>query len=172
MKFLEILAPKIFKTPSHHVFTHFINILLQNSLAALFLKCLEWFLSWYLQFFLKTRNYHFFELFTFLHYSFVRFEKFNPLTDFSYVPAGVSYLVEQLPYCDLLRLSPLTGWFVLSVRQVVRLRVVKKSRVLSLRAIELCFFICQIFYLSKGLTSVFTQPSEICVTESESKNFV
>ena len=60
----------------------------------------------------------------------------------------------------------------MSVRQVVRLRVVKKSRVLSLRAIELCFFICQIFYLSKGLTSVFTQPSELCVTESESKNFV
>ena len=32
----------------------------------------------------------------------------------------MSYLVEQLPYCDLLRLSPLTGWFVLSARQVVR----------------------------------------------------
>ncbi len=35
-------------------------------------------------------------------------------------PGCRTYLVEQLPYCDLLRLSPLTGWFVLSARQVVR----------------------------------------------------
>ena len=32
----------------------------------------------------------------------------------------MSYLVEQLPHCDLLRLSLSTGWFVLSARQVVR----------------------------------------------------
>ena len=31
----------------------------------------------------------------------------------------MSYLVEQLPHCDLLRLSLSTGWFVLSARQVV-----------------------------------------------------
>ena len=31
----------------------------------------------------------------------------------------MSCLVEQLPHCDLLRLSLLTGWFVLSARQVV-----------------------------------------------------
>ena len=31
----------------------------------------------------------------------------------------VSYLVEQLPHCDLLRLSLLTGWFVVSARQVI-----------------------------------------------------
>ena len=35
----------------------------------------------------------------------------------------MSYLVEQLPHCDLLRLSLSTGWFVLSARQVVRARL-------------------------------------------------
>ena len=35
-----------------------------------------------------------------------------------YVPAEVSYLVEQLPHSDLLRLSLSTGRFVLSARQV------------------------------------------------------
>ena len=35
----------------------------------------------------------------------------------------MSYLVEQLPHCDLLRLSLSTGWFVLSARQVIRSRL-------------------------------------------------
>ena len=35
----------------------------------------------------------------------------------------MSYLVEQLPHCDLLRLSLSTGWFVLSARQVIRARL-------------------------------------------------
>ena len=36
----------------------------------------------------------------------------------------MSYLVEQLPHCDLLRLSLSTGWFVLSARQVVHPRLI------------------------------------------------
>ena len=39
----------------------------------------------------------------------------------------MSYLVEQLPYCDLLRLSLLTGWFVLSAWQVVLIIGLKKK---------------------------------------------
>ena len=52
----------------------------------------------------------------------------------------MSYLVEQLPYCDLLRLSPLTGWFVLSARQVVCSSKGFKGRVLAFQSESSAFF--------------------------------
>ena len=81
----------------------------------------------------------------------------------------MSYLVEQLPYCDLLRLSPLTGWFVLSVRQVVRLRVVKKKQS-SFASCDwaLLFYLPNFFLarLNKGLTSeTFFSPSQVRFVE-------
>ena len=64
----------------------------------------------------------------------------------------MSYLVEQLPYCDLLRLSPLTGWFVLSVRQVVRLRVVEKKAELFRFSDRALLFLFAKFFSSQSQT--------------------
>ena len=50
----------------------------------------------------------------------------------------MSYLVEQLPHCDLLRLSLSTGWFVLSAWQVVQTLGFERQSSLSLLRVG-CF---------------------------------
>ena len=59
----------------------------------------------------------------------------------TYEPAGVSYLVEQLPYCDLLRLSPF-DWMICLVSLTSRPNswVGKAKFALSLRA-NFAFFV-------------------------------